>query len=381
MLLLASRAHARARARATLQLLPHTRVFSLRHHPHAMPDPKLQAYLAHHYLSGPKADAILAREGVDGKQRKKKRKTSHRHGEGDGGGKGTSSSSSSSSGLRLRDDADDWKRRQDDEDDNNEAGPSTQVVKAQAKERFRKGAFKGVDDEGQGVDEPERGEDAPQVASVTQGTVPSVPSQPRSGLRTKEQVRAERIEREEAERLERERNAASAQGGDDADSEAALLAQTTVHRDASGRRIDVEAEDEALRREEARRRRKEAEKREANRGETQRRADRAAREELERVQSEGVARYASDRRMNEELRAVQRAEDPAMAFLTKKRDAAPSMPKYKGPPPPPNRFGIAPGYRWDGVVRGNGFEKKLFEARGAKMRREQDARTFGESDL
>ena len=56
-------------------------------------------------------------------------------------------------------------------------------------------------------------------------------------------------------------------------------------------------------------------------------------------------------------------------------------PKYKGPIPRPNRFNILPGYRWDGVDRGNGFETKLLTRSNDRAALKEDEYRWATSDM
>ena len=142
----------------------------------------------------------------------------------------------------------------------------------------------------------------------------------------------------------------------------------TVYRDRrTGKAINLA--DEAARIE-AEREKKAQEAREQfewGRGTKQKEAEADARAELKAVANEPFARRADDPKLEKMRRDVIRDGDPMADYIRQSRaqeeeKATPSesrRPVYKGPPPPPNRFGIRPGYRWDGVDRGNGWEQKL----------------------
>ena len=146
----------------------------------------------------------------------------------------------------------------------------------------------------------------------------------------------------------------------------------TIYRDATGRVVNV-----AMKRAEARRKaeeeeRKKVEEREAARGDVQRRQTEERRVALGAARLLTVARGKDDEEMNRELKEVERWNDPAARFLktkTKTRSET-GKPLYRGAFEP-NRYGIRPGHRWDGVDRSNGFEKKWFAARSQKHNREQ----------
>jgi pre-mRNA-splicing factor CWC26 len=188
----------------------------------------------------------------------------------------------------------------------------------------------------------------------------------RAGLQTAEQtaamVAAQAKRRKAEEALWKKPSGASGEGA----------AQETIYRDASGRIINVAMKRAEARRVEEEKKIKEVEAKEALMGDVQRRDREARRQAVEEAKVMPLARTAEDEDLNEELKAQERWNDPAAQFLTKGRGGGVSVsgkPLYKGAFQP-NRYGIRPGHRWDGVDRSNGFEKEWFAARNRKGRME-----------
>lgn len=137
----------------------------------------------------------------------------------------------------------------------------------------------------------------------------------------------------------------------------------TIYRDATGKRIDLSMKRAELAREKELVAKKEREEKEAAKGDVQLLEKARRREELEEAKFMTVARGVDDREMNEEMKGVDRWNDPAAQFLTTKKEKRSKSGRklYMGASAP-NRYGIRPGHRWDGVDRGNGWEGERFKA-------------------
>lgn len=177
----------------------------------------------------------------------------------------------------------------------------------------------------------------------------------KAGLQTAEQVGAAMKKKQEEER--RKAAEVAKEGG----------AGETIYRDASGRIINV-----AMKRAEARKKaeeeeRKKLEKEKAARGDVQNAEAVKRKQQLQDAKGMTIARYADDAELNDELKEQDRWNDPAAGFVRKKKAgrSITGKPLYQGAFQP-NRYGIRPGHRWDGVDRSNGFESEWFKSRNRK---------------
>lgn len=174
-----------------------------------------------------------------------------------------------------------------------------------------------------------------------------------AGLQTADQVAAQ-LKRKAAEERRR-----FLEDGD----ERSGKGKETIYRDASGRIINVQMKRAEARKKAAEEAAKAAAELEAQKGDVQRAEKDKLREKLGEAKFMPVARYADDVELNEDLKERERWNDPAARFLEKRKEgkSVSGKPLYKGPAAP-NRYGIRPGHRWDGVDRGTGFEKEYFAA-------------------
>lgn len=228
-------------------------------------------------------------------------------------------------------------------------------------------------------------EDAPAI--VEDAGVGLMSSGARAGLQTAADTEAMALEaqrRKDAEMKAAKLNKKRNKGPPDQTEE-------TVYRDATGRRIDVSMKRAEARAAEMEKLRQERKEKEDAMGEVQKRQKDERKEKLEEAKFLPVARHVDDEEMNEELKGVIRWDDPMAAYMMKKQEEegggggratgrsvtegdggdrrGTRREVYQGAAPP-NRYGIKPGWRWDGVDRSNGFEKEWFQARGRKARNE-----------
>ena len=322
----------------------------------------LKTYLASKYMSGPKADAILARS-TDPSVKKKRKKVRN---EDYIGGSSNRGEGSTSVGLGIQDE-DGWKGEEDIDFDAEDAPGEWPLVELDlcclpytyADDRFAVlgkdlATYKKAKSQWSTVGAstiPLAGPSGTttdadgETKAEQEPTAPVQLTKRRGGLRTAAELREEEEARRAAEK--------SPTPPDDKPGEGGRPDPTrTIHRDASGRILDVEKLKEEERKKAEEEVRKAKEREEWTKGVTQRRErELRAREEIEmRSQdvsrwvrslydhvvprrclpsarqslekslmdhcADALCRFADDYRMNKELKEVERWNDPAAEFIT-----------------------------------------------------------------
>lgn len=171
--------------------------------------------------------------------------------------------------------------------------------------------------------------------------------------------------------------------------------EATVYRDKLGRRVDGPSDQlRQEQRSESQRKERIAEAQyEWGRGSVQKKEARDAQEELAAVAAEPFARTADNPRLEKMRKEVILDGDPMAEYFQMKRKRKENevsgnakggeraKPLYSGPNPTPNRFNIRPGYRWDAIDRGNGFEARALRRRSEHEAFDEEAYKWAVSDL
>lgn len=102
--------------------------------------------------------------------------------------------------------------------------------------------------------------------------------------------------------------------------------------------------------------------------------------------SKPLARAADDEDLQDHLKNQERLDDPMLEYFRKKKQddnrkkGVQEKPKYVGQFAD-NRYNIPPGFRWDGVDRSNGYEKKYFSMINSKKSLEEEAYRYSTEDM
>jgi len=153
--------------------------------------------------------------------------------------------------------------------------------------------------------------------------------------------------------------------------------EATVYRDKRGRRLA--GLEQFLRQQDGKYTSTEEDGMEWGKGKVQLQQQADEQKRLEEEAKKPFARSKDDPELDAHYRDIERWGDP-MADLVRKKSKD-SKPTYKGPAPPPNRFNISPGYRWDGTDRSNGFEKLYFQNESKKAALKEEAYLWSVADM
>ncbi|KAI8904135.1 Pre-mRNA-splicing factor of RES complex-domain-containing protein [Gorgonomyces haynaldii] len=144
---------------------------------------------------------------------------------------------------------------------------------------------------------------------------------------------------------------------------------TTVHRDKSGRKLDMEQEMERQKRQDQEKQDVERKRQEWGRGQVQASEQELLKQRLKAEERTQFSFYADDKIRNQKLKERDRWGDPMAKQKTETVHQS------------INRFNITPGRRWDGVDRSNGFEHRYFQHMHKKQIWKQELHQWSTEDM